>query len=573
MEGPRAPGRVSAPRRGRRTGLAAALVCAALAGPALGASDELPRLALVLDGSGSMWGRIEEHTKIEIAREVVSSLLADWDPRVELGLVAYGHRRKGDCSDIEPLVPVGLAGPRQIERAVAGIQPRGKTPIGGALELAARELESIDRPATVILVTDGRETCHVDPCDVARALEERSVDFTAHVVGFDVDEETQQQLSCVAAATGGLFLTAENAPSLRLAIGRAVQEATRNMRPGIWIAAALADDRRPIAEPVQWRIEPVAAAIASLDATPLVETESPTIVTSLEPGRYRVVAQYEGLTGVLAFSVDESRTGRYVVGLNAGRLELSAVDYGRNEQLYQGVRWRIYSMDGTVADSVEAGSLVAESTVSPQSFTLPAGRYGVLAEHDGTRQQVSLVLEPGQVLRKPVRFGSGRVALRASLSETSAPVRNPVQWQIRRIELGREQVVHEEIRPTWLVTLEHGDYEVSARYGDANVTETLRVRPGSTQTHTLDLSAGTARIFAVLPPPGGPIQQTVAWEVFALGSQSGEERRIAATESAAHSFTLPAGRYRVSGRFGDLAGSGVLEVRAGSSTSLGVVLR
>jgi Ca-activated chloride channel family protein len=68
-------------------------------------SQEEPRgkSIIVLDASGSMWGQINGEAKIDIAKRVVSDLLSTLDPSLELGLVAYGHRRKGDCTDIESL--------------------------------------------------------------------------------------------------------------------------------------------------------------------------------------------------------------------------------------------------------------------------------------------------------------------------------------------------------------------------------------------------------------------------------------------------------------------------------------
>ena len=60
---------------------------------------------LVFDVSNSMWGQIDGVSKIEIARDVIGDMVRDWDEDVDLGLVAYGHRRKGDCSDIEAVIP------------------------------------------------------------------------------------------------------------------------------------------------------------------------------------------------------------------------------------------------------------------------------------------------------------------------------------------------------------------------------------------------------------------------------------------------------------------------------------
>jgi Ca-activated chloride channel family protein len=63
------------------------------------------KVVLVLDASGSMWGQIEGRSKIEIARDTVADLVAGWRPQNSLGLVGHGHRRKGDCADIETLIP------------------------------------------------------------------------------------------------------------------------------------------------------------------------------------------------------------------------------------------------------------------------------------------------------------------------------------------------------------------------------------------------------------------------------------------------------------------------------------
>lgn len=78
-----------------------------LAGPILSAAAlaEAPRSILVMDGSGSMWGQIEGRPKLEIARDTVATVLGSLPAGQELGLMAYGHREKGNCSDIELVVP------------------------------------------------------------------------------------------------------------------------------------------------------------------------------------------------------------------------------------------------------------------------------------------------------------------------------------------------------------------------------------------------------------------------------------------------------------------------------------
>jgi len=173
---------------------------------------------LVLDASGSMWGKIDERHKIEIAREVVSKTVKNWDSGIEMGLMAYGHRRKGDCSDIELLIPPKALDAKQFITQANNLNPTGKTPLSAAVTQAAELLDYKNTKATVILVSDGKETCNLDPCAVGNALEKAGLDFTAHIIGFDVPKEDTLGMQCLAENTGGIFIEASNSNELEEAL-------------------------------------------------------------------------------------------------------------------------------------------------------------------------------------------------------------------------------------------------------------------------------------------------------------------------------------------------------------------
>ena len=196
------------------------LLCLVLASPlsaqpAPAAAPERDRAMLVLDASGSMWGQIGGRHKIELAREAVDTMLDGWTGG-DLGLMAYGHRRRGDCGDIEVLRRVDAFDAGAIRTPVAALNPKGMTPITAAVRQAAEELRFGERKATVILVSDGEETCDADPCALGRELEAAGVDFTAHVVGFDIapGSVAERQLQCLASSTGGRYLPASDAREL-----------------------------------------------------------------------------------------------------------------------------------------------------------------------------------------------------------------------------------------------------------------------------------------------------------------------------------------------------------------------
>ena len=181
-------------------------------------ASDAPKAVIVFDASGSMWGQIHGKTKIEIARDALKSVVKEWNPNVELGLTVYGHRTKGDCNDIETVIPVGKVNKQQVIREVMDIQPKGKTPISRALRKAANDLRYTEEKATIILISDGKETCDPDPCGTAKQLKKEGIDFVTHVIGFNVDKKTDEQLACIAHATGGEYFSAKNAKALNKAI-------------------------------------------------------------------------------------------------------------------------------------------------------------------------------------------------------------------------------------------------------------------------------------------------------------------------------------------------------------------
>ena len=193
--------------------VAAACLCAAGSTFAQEAEAQPKDAILILDASGSMWGQIDGVNKIVIAKDVVEGLVRSLPDNQRLGFVAYGHRKKGDCTDIQTLADVGADRDKVITQ-LRGLTPTGKTPLTKSVEHAANELNYTRNAATVILVSDGLETCEADPCALAKTLEENGLDFTVHVVGFDVTVEERKGLQCIADETGGEFLAADNADEL-----------------------------------------------------------------------------------------------------------------------------------------------------------------------------------------------------------------------------------------------------------------------------------------------------------------------------------------------------------------------
>ncbi len=221
--------------------LSLAFSVALLVAPGTAAADEAAapsRLVLILDASGSMWGQIEGENKIVIARRVLGDLIGELPDAQRVGLIVYGHRSEGDCADIEVVQPIGPLDRDGLRGRIDALNPKGKTPLAASAERAFDLIRASNAaavaggaakagagagPATVILVSDGLETCDGDPCAVVRSAREEGLDFKLHVVGFGLKKEETAQLECAAQAGGGQYLPADNAEQLALSMQKAFE--------------------------------------------------------------------------------------------------------------------------------------------------------------------------------------------------------------------------------------------------------------------------------------------------------------------------------------------------------------
>jgi Mg-chelatase subunit ChlD len=218
------------------TVLPAAVLLSLVLGASGAHAESTRSIALVLDASGSMNAVLPDGvTRIDAARAAVASIVGKLEPRTRLSLRAYGHqspRARRDCADTAVLVPFGdvaeSGGPAI--KAAGSIKAQGYTPITYVLRLAAEDLTTEESGArTVILVSDGKETCAGDPCAAARALAEADAKLVVHTVGLAVDAAARFQLHCIASVARGIYVDAGDTSELDSALARAVEEEARNV--------------------------------------------------------------------------------------------------------------------------------------------------------------------------------------------------------------------------------------------------------------------------------------------------------------------------------------------------------
>ncbi len=189
------------------------------------ASQGSQNTLFILDASGSMWGQINGVPKIAIAKSVMKKLVPELPDNARIGLIAYGHRRKGDCNDVETLVKLGADHKPALLTAVAGLNAKGKTPLTRSVNQAIAMLRGEENASTVVLVSDGIESCGGDPCAAVKAAQASGVKFVLHTVGFGLTKHESDQLRCMAKAGNGRYFQANDAEALLKSARSAVQAA------------------------------------------------------------------------------------------------------------------------------------------------------------------------------------------------------------------------------------------------------------------------------------------------------------------------------------------------------------
>lgn len=222
--------------------LATLLAMTAFARPAMaqpvqmGGADEPEggpvNILFVLDASYSMKEKLSGEMKMTAAKEVLQNALSRIPNSVNLGLRVFGQSYSNladiDCRQSSLLVPIGQHNRGAIIKSIRQIEPFGMTPIMYALRQAAEEdFRGIVGPKTVILITDGADTCGGDPCAYLTMLRAHGIRMKVDVVGVDLAREkaAREQLKCITAVSLGKYYEANSSTQLIEGIGNSVDQA------------------------------------------------------------------------------------------------------------------------------------------------------------------------------------------------------------------------------------------------------------------------------------------------------------------------------------------------------------
>lgn len=516
---------------------------------------------IVLDASGSMWGQIGSYTKVEIAREALRMVLTDMDPASEVGLLTYGHREKGNCADIELMVEPAPGTAQAIIDVAASLEFKGKTPLTEAVRQAAIALKYSEEKATVILITDGVETCEADPCALGTELETTGVDFTAHVVGFGLSAEEGAQVACLAENTGGKYIEAKDAAGLQTALKTAVAAPPPEPEP-VPQPQALADNVDPVVyltaagpEPEERILADAYFSFSPLGADGSVGTDAQTIYGatrgSLPAGKYRMTTTLH--QAVVTQDVEigpDSELSQPLAIMDAGILSLRLVTEPGGEP-HSEANWEVRGAD----DLYDTGYAQVYQV-------FPAGEMALKAKLGAVETSDSIVITAGAVTDKEIVLSAG-VPVFTAFYAAGVAVEQDQTFEVLSANAdisGNRTSIATVFGAGAAVELPPGEYVVRASVGAAVAEQPLIVKAGERVEVPVILNAGLA---AVTAPNANLV------EFFAAKADLQGNRLNAATEYGPDSLvTLVAGDYLIRVTAGYAIGEFPLVVKPGERVEL-----
>ncbi|MFF3055156.1 VWA domain-containing protein [Streptomyces sp. NPDC057909] len=283
----------------------------AAAAPGTAAPDN-SSLVMVLDSSGSMadddgTGR----TRMETARSAVGTVVDGLPDHYPTGLWVYGADRPRGCTDTRLLRPVQPLDRTAVKQAVAGVRPKGDTPIGPSLQKAAEDLpgpaDGVMGTRTILLISDGEETCGTpQPCEVAERLGKGRAGLRIDTVGFRVEGEAREQLECIAEAGNGRYYDAPDAKSLARQLQRASQLSADGYRfRGKRVEGATTGDRAPLLAPGQY-LDAIGPGEKRYYAVDLDAVSTANFWATAVPQSGAAVDTFDALRTSIAYGTDSS---------------------------------------------------------------------------------------------------------------------------------------------------------------------------------------------------------------------------------------------------------------------------
>ncbi len=296
---------------------------AVVAPAATAASSVPPNIELILDCSGSMDTDLGGISRLATAKATLRTLVAKLPDGANVGLRLYGHRYSSFSSksrtDTELVVPIGPIDRPAMLKAIDAAKTHGETPLVYSTLQAGDDLKKIGG-GSIVVVTDGEESCGGKPREAGPKLATLGVPIRLDVIGFTLTgRHVIADMAAFTQPTGGRFYTAADGVQLAKALVAATSFAPRPPPP------PLPPPTPAEIAPEDFPYEVFNATHAKVGAGTTLSPEGP----ELEPGVYSVVL-HDGAKAVTldAVKLTPAQTVQLQYAPADGKLHTVSADAG-----------------------------------------------------------------------------------------------------------------------------------------------------------------------------------------------------------------------------------------------------
>ncbi|MBP2312698.1 VWA domain-containing protein [Azospirillum soli] len=152
--------------------------------------------------------------RIDHAKRATKAAVDKLPGDVDAGLIVFGN-----CKSTDNFSFFKKGERPRLHGIVDGIQPQQGTPLARGIERAATMMDGSDpkKPAVIVVLSDGHDSCGADPCAAARRLKAQKPGLVINVVQVTNGDSA----SCLARETGGRVFNAQDVGGLMPAVQKA----------------------------------------------------------------------------------------------------------------------------------------------------------------------------------------------------------------------------------------------------------------------------------------------------------------------------------------------------------------
>jgi len=231
------------------------------------------RILFLLDASSSMGNSWADSTsRFGTASRIVNKIVDSIhkvNPDVAFAVRVFGSQfpaQDKNCFDSRLEVTFNLGNDEQIKARLKYLTPRGYSPIAWSLQQAAeQDFREDDRYAySIILITDGGESCGGNICATFTNLLEKKISFRPYILSLIDYEPLKQEYACL-----GKYMTVASEKEIASAVGTIINDNRKvlSIKTSDYRPVAVATSK-PTITPVKQAPAPLVVKETPVDNTP-----------------------------------------------------------------------------------------------------------------------------------------------------------------------------------------------------------------------------------------------------------------------------------------------------------------